>query len=142
MSVEPGYQFVDTNVLVYAHDQSAGNKRNRAEALLRDLWAARLGCLSLQVLQEFYVTITRKIPRPLPPETASQLIGDLGTWRIHSPDVNDVLGAIDLQTRYQVSFWDAMILRSAIQLGCQTVWSEDLNAGQQYQGVQVQNPFA
>lgn len=141
MSDEPKYQFVDTNILVYAHDRSAGDKQVGAESLLRELWQSRQGCLSLQVMQEFYVTVTRKVPQPLSPERAAGIITDLKAWQVHLPDVDDVLKAIVLQEQYKISFWDAMILHSAKQLGCKTVWSEDLNTRQQYQGVQVMNPF-
>jgi predicted nucleic acid-binding protein len=134
-------QFVDTNVLVYAHDRSAGAKHLRARALLAELWDSQTGCLSIQVLQEFYVNITRKVARPLDPTEARQIVADLGHWRVHSPTVNDVLDAIMLQQRHGLSFWDAMIVTSAIQLGCATVWSEDLNAGQDYDGARVANPF-
>lgn len=141
MSVDNPLQFVDTNVLVYAHDRSAGAKHDRAKALLAELWESRTGCLSIQVLQEFYVTITRKVANPLSRQTASQIIADLSAWNMHSPNAQNVLEAINLQDRYHVSFWDAMILTSATQLGCQTVWSEDLNAGQRYGEVRVVNPF-
>jgi predicted nucleic acid-binding protein len=141
MIAEHRRQFIDTNILVYAHDQSAGSKHEQAKALLTSLWRSRHGCLSVQVLQEFYVTVTRKLTRPLPPAVASQIIADLGVWQVHRPAVIDILDAITLQTRYQLSFWDAMILQSAIRLECAVVWSEDLNDGQRYYGVQVQSPF-
>lgn len=144
MSVEyivNDYQFIDTNILVYAHDVSAGTKHEQAKTLLQSLWTSRMGCLSIQVLQEFFVTITRKVPKPLPALHASQIIADLSVWRVHSPTAEDVIQAIDLQTRYQTSFWDSMILLSARQLNCKTVWSEDLSAGQSYYSVQVRNPF-
>lgn len=144
MSVEytvEGYQFIDTNILVYAHDVSANVKHDQAKTLLQSLWKSRMGCLSIQVLQEFFVTMTRKVPKPLSTSAASQIISDLSVWRIHSPTTDDVIQAIDLQTRYHTSFWDAMILQSARQLKCKTLWSEDLSAGQTYYSVQVQNPF-
>lgn len=134
-------QFVDTNVLVYAHDLSAKQKHQRAKALFREMWEARTGCLSIQVLQEFYVSVTRKVAKPLPSQSAAQIIADLSTWEVFSPGVDDVLTAIQLQVRYQLSFWDSMIITAASQLGCQTVWSEDLNPGQVYGGVVVTNPF-
>lgn len=140
MSANP--EFVDTNVLIYAHDRSAGMKHDRARSLLQELWDSRAGCLSIQVLQEFYVNITRKVALPLSPETAAEIITDLSAWQIHRPDVSDILEAIRLQTRLQLSFWDAMIIASANKLGCHTVWSEDLNAGQTYGDAVVQNPFA
>lgn len=142
MSDEVGPQFVDTNVLVYAHDTAAGPKRDAARVLLEQLWLTKTGCLSIQVLQELYVTLTLKIANPLSREQAREIISSLGRWRVHIPGVTDVLDAIDLQRRHDVSFWDAMILLSAWKLGCDTVWSEDLQAGRVYDGVQVKSPFA
>jgi predicted nucleic acid-binding protein len=134
-------RFVDTNVLVYAHDVTAGDKHGRARVLLEKLWDTRDGCLSVQVLQEFFVTTTRKIPKPLEAPAAAQIIADLAHWHVHAPAAHDVLAAIDIQQRTGASFWDAMILHSAEELGCQTLYSEDLNPGQTYAGVQVSNPF-
>jgi predicted nucleic acid-binding protein len=133
--------FVDTNVLVYAFDRSAGEKRDRARSLLDRLWADMSGCISVQVLQEFYVTATLKVQNPLKPEMAAEIIRDLSYWQIHAPVAEDVLGAIELQQRHGTSFWDAMILWSAQQLGCGAIWSEDLSEGQSYDGVRVLNPF-
>lgn len=133
--------FVDTNLLVYAYDLSAGRKRDRARSLLDQLWAGRRGCLSVQVLQEFYVAVTQKVDRPIEPPAAAEVIRDLSYWRIHAPVAADVLGAIELQQRYQASFWDSMILWSAKQLECGELWSEDLNPGQDFDGVTVVNPF-
>jgi predicted nucleic acid-binding protein len=141
MSEARSLQFVDTNILVYAHDISAGQKHDRAQELLRGLWQSEEGCLSIQVLQEFYVTITQKVTKPLPLEDAAQIIADLSAWQVHSPRAEDVLDAILLQKRHQVSFWDAMILASAHQMGCTVLWSEDLNPGQVYDQVQVRSPF-
>jgi predicted nucleic acid-binding protein len=142
MSDSPAYQFVDTNILVYAHDISAGAKHGRAAELLQTLWESELGCLSIQVLQEFYVTVTRKVAKPLTSDYAIQIISDLGRWRVFSPSVDDIQAAVDIQLRYEISFWDAMIIRSAICLGCETLWSEDLNAGQRYENLLVVNPFS
>ena len=134
-------QFVDTNILVYAHDVTAGDKHSRARALVEELWGTRQGCLSAQVLQEFFVTTTWKIPRPLEAPAAAQIVDDLAHWHVHSPAVADVRAAIDIHQRTGASFWDAMILRSAQELGCQILYSEDLNAGQGCDGVEVRNPF-
>lgn len=134
-------QFVDANILIYAHDRSAGEKHTQAVGLLKQLWQERAGCLSIQVLQEFYVNVTRKVAQPLTPEAAAQIIADLSVWEVHSPNASDVISAIQLQTRYGLSFWDAMILISAQQLDCATVWSEDLNAGQLFGSAAVRNPF-
>ncbi len=134
-------EFVDTNVLIYAHDLSAGQKHIQAKALFRELWESRSGCLSVQVLQEFYVYVTQKVAKPLTSEAASQIIAELAVWQIHKPGVEEVLDAIRIQDRYQISFWDAMIVASALHLGCETLWSEDLNPGQAYEQVVVTNPF-
>jgi len=134
-------QFVDTNILIYAHDLSAGHKHIRASELIRELWGSGEGCLSIQVLQEFYVNVTQKVARPLTPDVAAQIIADLGVWQVHRPGVEDVLDAVRVQGRYQLSFWDAMIIVSATRLGCQTIWSEDLNPGQVYGQVTVASPF-
>jgi predicted nucleic acid-binding protein len=141
MPEDSGLQFIDTNVLVYAHDVSAGSKFDRAVKLLDDLWQGVNGCLSIQVLQEFYTTITNKVKTPLDTEIAVEIISSLSTWQVHAPDAKDVLHAIEIQKRYQISFWDAMIVCSAAKLDCNILWSEDLNDGQVYDGVKVGNPF-
>jgi predicted nucleic acid-binding protein len=141
MNERKDLQFVDTNVLIYAHDTSAGDKRSRARDLIADLWESGLGALSVQVLQEFYVNVTEKVAKPLPHEVASQIVSDLSVWQVHRPGVEQVLDAIRLQQRYQITFWDAMIVVSAIELGCTTLWSEDLNRGQMYGPVKVAAPY-
>lgn len=133
--------FVDTNLLVYAYDLTAGEKRERARALLSELWDSGQGCLSVQVLQEFFVNVTRKVPKPIDADAAAAVITDLSYWHVHQPGPPDVLAAIDLHRRAGVSFWDAMILRSAVALGCEIVYSEDLNPGQRYDGARVHNPL-
>ena len=142
MSAEVGREFVDTNVLVYAHDASAGPKHLRAKQLLTELWTGGNGCLSVQVLQEFYVNVTRKVNRPLDAESARLRVEDLSYWLVHSPTAADVVEAIRLHQRAHLSFWDAMVLTSAHKLGCDVLWSEDLNEGQVLAGVRVRNPFS
>jgi predicted nucleic acid-binding protein len=134
--------FVDTNILVYAHDTTAGAKRDAAVALLERLWGSGTGCLSIQVLQELFVTLTRRLPRPLDAQAAEDAVEDFARWTVHAPGSEDVLAAIDLHRRHRISFWDAMIVRSAAQLGCNLLYSEDLSAGQRYDGVLVVDPFA
>jgi predicted nucleic acid-binding protein len=141
MSANTGLQFVDTNILVYAHDRSAGTKHVRALGLVEEIWGNHSGCLSIQVMQEFYVVTTQKILKPLEQETVLRILRDLMQWRLHAPIAEDVLGAIDLQKQYSLSFWDAMILWSAQQLGCSILWSEDLSGGQRYGDLRVLNPF-
>ena len=104
-------------------------------------WQHENGCISIQILQEFFVTVTRKIVAPLDPSTTRQIISDLAQWRMHSPDIGDLLQAIELLQRYSLSFWDAMVLQSAARLKCTRLFSEDLGHGQIYGDVQVINPF-
>jgi len=141
MSAERPKQFLDTNVLVYAHDTSAGEKRDRAAFLVEQLASDADGALSVQVLQEFFLTVTSKLANPLSVHEAAAIVADLTTIETHSPTGVDVLGAIDIHARVQLSFWDAMVIRSASQPGCTVVWSEDLTAGETYEGVEVRNPF-
>ena len=98
-------QFVDTNVLVYAHDVTAGDKYESARALIEELRKTREGCVSVQVLQEFFVTTTRKIPKPLDASVAVRVINDLASWHVHAPTVNDELAVIDIHDRAGASFW-------------------------------------
>lgn len=135
------FQFVDTNILVYAYDRSAGTKFVTANKLLQWLWKNKNGCLSIQVLQEFTYTITRKAKTPLSEDVTKQIVSEYAQWRVFSPHVEDICLAIDIQQRYQLAFWDSLIIHSASSLGCQILWSEDLNPGQQYVNVEVKNPF-
>jgi predicted nucleic acid-binding protein len=141
MSDKPNLEFVDTNILVYAHDRSAGEKNATAERLVRRLWETGNGCLSVQILQEFFVMVTRKVALPLNLEEATEIIRDLSFWKIHAPAAEDVLGAIDIQRHNHTSFWDAMVIHSAISLGCKVIWSEDLADGEIYSQARVLNPF-
>jgi predicted nucleic acid-binding protein len=142
MSVaETGREFVDSNLLVYPFDSTGGEKARRATDLLDDLWNRRDGCLSLQVLQEFFVTVTRKIPSPLSHADAASKVARFAEWHLHIPGKGDLLSAIELYDELRISFWDAMIVQSARALRCLTLWTEDLNDGQTYAGVLVRNPF-
>jgi predicted nucleic acid-binding protein len=137
MSVE----FIDTNVLVYAHDVSSGKKLAAAGDLIERLVATRAAAVSVQVLLEFFVTVTRKVKKPLAWEQAREIVVDLATWRVHTPEGNDVLEAINIGGRYNISIWDAMIVQAAVGIGASVIWTEDLNDGQHYEGVKVCNPF-
>ena len=134
-------EFVDTNVLLYAYDHTEPEKQAKAAALLADLWKRRVGCLSVQVLQEFFVNATRNLSRPLEVANARQVVHDYSLWIVHVPNTSAVMSAIELHERYRVSFWDVMILQSALELGGSTVWSEDLNPGQAFESLTVQSPF-
>jgi predicted nucleic acid-binding protein len=135
-------EFVDTNILVYAYDQTAGVKHESARELMDRLWDNGEGVLSTQVLQEFYVTVTGKIPKPIAPRRARQIIADLGTWTIATLEVSEILRASEISERYRVNFWDGLVLAAAQKKDAEILWSEDLNDGQNYGGVTVRNPFS
>lgn len=143
MSVEipAGRIFVDTNIFIYAFDTSADKKREWADGLIEAIWKSGNGCVSVQVLQEFYVNVTRKGTNPPSRHIARMRVSQLGKWRVHEPLSEDVLSAIDLHQEARISFWDAMILQSASKLECETLYSEDLNPGQTIAGVEITNPF-
>ncbi|MFQ5990645.1 MAG: PIN domain-containing protein [Candidatus Methylomirabilales bacterium] len=134
--------FVDTNILIYGHDLDAGHKRALANALLKDLWATRLGLLSTQVLQEFYVNVTRKIPSPLSPATARNVVRGYCMWQVEVLGPDMILRASEIEERYELSFWDALIVTAALQGHAVKILSEDLNPGQAIEGVLIENPFA
>ncbi len=133
--------FVDTNILIYAHDSEAGEKREKAAAALRTLWDSRQGVLSTQVLQEFYVNVTRKIPRPLEKHTARDIIERYSAWPVVSIDTTLILRASRMEEQHQLSFWDALIVAAAQKSNAVKLLSEDLNTGQQIDGVLIENPF-
>src|SRR5262245_48498046 len=124
MSAEAAREFVDANILVYAYDASAGRKKTTAEELLAHLWEAGTGCLSVQVLQEFFVTVTTKVAEPLSVDEAADRLRELSAWTVFAPATNDVLRAIELQKQTKLNFWDAMIVHAAVELGCDVLWTE------------------
>ncbi len=133
--------FVDTNILVYAHDLDAGRKYEVARSLLRDLWESQTGIISTQVLQEFYVNVTRKISKPISPAQARGVLSAYAAWQVEIIRPADVLQASEVQERYRLSFWDAMIVVAAAKGRADVLVTEDLNPGQIIEGFQVSNPF-
>lgn len=134
--------FVDSNILVYAHDSGAGERHRLAADLVRRLWQSRTGVLSTQVLQEVWVNLRRKAERPVSRDEALALLRDYGRWEVVTNTTESVLEAIRLEDRYDLSFWDALIVQAAISAGVTILYSEDLNAGQSYDGVVVVNPLS
>ncbi len=134
--------FVDTNVLVYAHDASETIRQPAAQAVLAGLWRARTGALSTQVLQEFYVVATRKFDPPMPRREARDLVDAYSHWRLVQIDVALILAASSLEERHTLSFWDALIVEAARRASATRLISEDLQTGRQLAGVLIDNPFA
>ena len=133
--------FVDTNILLYAHDRSTGVKHEQARALLEALWEARTGVLSTQVLQEFCVNVRRKAANPLSLDETRETVADYLSWEIVLNTPASVLEALDLEKRHKVSFWDALIIHAAQTSGATLLYSEDLSDGQTYGSVRVVNPL-
>jgi len=133
--------FIDTNILVYAHDRSAGAKHQRARTLLEQLWDSGQGVLSTQVLQELCINLRRKVSCPLPLEDVRRLIRDYSTWEVITNTPESILQAIEIEARYKTSFWDALILQAAESSGASILYSEDLATGQLYGDIRVVNPL-
>jgi predicted nucleic acid-binding protein len=133
--------FVDTNILMYAHDAAAGVKHERARALIETLWRDRSGVLSTQILQEFCVNLRRKVARPLDVKAVRNIVKDYLSWRVIVNDGESVLAALELEDQYRISFWDALVIHSAQVAGAEILYSEDLSDGQLYGSVRVVNPL-
>jgi predicted nucleic acid-binding protein len=133
--------FVDTNVLIYAHDADAGARRETAREVLRELWAERAGVLSTQVLQEFYVNVTRKIATPLSKAAARAVVESYTVWCLHTTPA-EIWEAFRIEDQAGIGFWDALIVAAARKAGATRILSEDLNAGQVIAGVRIENPFS
>jgi predicted nucleic acid-binding protein len=134
--------FVDTNVLVYAHDRSETRKQPIAQALLDVLWRTRSGVLCTQVLQEFYVVATRKFDPPMRRGAAREIVALYGEWPIVQVDVALILAASKLEERHAFSFWDALVVEAARRCGATRLLTEDLQAGRRIGGISIENPFA
>lgn len=133
--------FVDTNVLVYAHDRSEVVKQPIAQALLEELWASRSGALSTQILQEFYAVATRKFDPPLRRRAAREIVALYGTWSLVEVDLPLILAASELEERHRLSFWDALVVEAARRSGATRLVTEDLQDGRTISGVRIENPF-
>ena len=136
-----GKCFVDTNILVYAHDRSAGVKHLRARGLVEELWNSGQGVLSTQVLQEFCVTLQRNSQTALPLSELRHILQDYLAWEVVVNGPESILEALAAQARYKISFWDALILHAAEKSGAPVLYSEDFASGQKYGAVTVVSPF-
>ncbi len=133
--------FVDTNILVYAYDSSAGDKHEIAKKEIAGLWNSGLGLISTQILQELYVTITKKVPRPVDSDIARRIIQDLLQWKVIINDGQSILEAIEIQNKHRFGFWDALVVQAALKGKAAVLLSEDFEAGRTIDGVAIRNPF-
>ena len=134
--------FVDTNILMYAHDTAAGAKHERAKALVEELWQHRTGVVSTQVLQELSVNLRRKVGRPLDGKTTRDIVTDYLTWHVVVNNGESILEALNLEAQRRTPFRDALVLQAAHTSGAEVLYSEDLSDGQVYGSVRVVNPFS
>jgi predicted nucleic acid-binding protein len=135
----PARSFFDTNVLIYADDKADPAKQKRAFNLVAEHRRTRTGVVSLQVLQEYFVTVTRKLH--VDPRVARRKVELIAEFDVAAPEVADILAAIDLHRLHGFSFWDALVIRAAKQTGCSILYSEDMQAMREIDGVQIVNPF-
>ncbi len=133
--------FVDTNILIYAYDTEAENKHLRCKNIIRELWNDDNGVISTQVMQEFYVNVTRKIPTPLSLEQTRRILAQYETWQVEVIDAPLINFASKIQERNRLSFWDSLIIATAIQGNVKILYSEDLNVGQIIEGIEIVNPM-
>jgi predicted nucleic acid-binding protein len=134
-----GKVFLDANILVYAQDHDSPAKRRRSREVIAALAESGAGVISTQVLQEFYVTVTRKLG--VAPLAAKSVLQTFKMFEIVQASPALIEGAIDCSILNTISFWDALIVAAAASSGCEVVYSEDLNPGQTIQGVRIENPL-
>lgn len=139
--MKDGKVFVDTNIIVYAYDISAGEKYNKAVEIMKELWNTGHGIISTQVLQEFFVNVIRKIEKPLDVITAKAIVKDLLKWKTVTVDGEIIIEAIDIHGEHKYSFWDSVVIASAIEGGARTLLSEDFSDRQKIKGLDIKNPF-
>ena len=133
--------FLDTNIIIYAYDLSAGEKHKKAKKIFVELWDSGLGVISTQVLQEFFVNVTQKIPKTLDKRLAKDIVSDLLKWDVVVNDGESILEAVEILFKYGYSFWDSLIIEAAMRSGSEVLLSEDLTHGQIINGLTINNPF-
>jgi predicted nucleic acid-binding protein len=139
--MKEGRVFLDTNILVFEYDKSAAGKHDISRKKITALWESGQGVLSTQVLQEFYVVVTSKLPKSMPSDIAKNIVADLLKWDVVVNDGDTILKAIDIARRYGYSFWDSMIIGAALEGQADVLLSEDMKHGQTLSGLKIVNPF-
>jgi predicted nucleic acid-binding protein len=133
--------FLDTNILVYAYDKHEAQKQKKAQRLLTSGIEQESLFLSVQVLGEFFNVVTRHIPQPMSSDEAKEIINTLSILPVQEIDLAMVNRAVDTFKKYQISYWDSLIVSAAERAGCTMIFSEDLSDGQTYHDILVHNPF-
>jgi len=133
--------FLDTNILIYAHDMDAGVKHDAARSIVEKIWDDEAGIISTQVIQEFYVNVTRKMPKPISPVQARGIIINYFSWQVEAIEPHTILSASEIEEKYILSFWDSLIIATASQAEANKILTEDMNHGQIIEGILIENPF-
>lgn len=133
--------FIDSNILVYCFDSANPPKKAKALSIIEELWGTSSGVLSLQVLKEFFVTVTEKLSDKMDYTTAKATVIDLLTWNMHYESPASFKKALDIMKRYRLSIWDANIVSAAVLSGCDFLYSEDLQHRQAIESIRIVNPF-
>lgn len=133
--------FLDTNILIYAHDADAGKKHSIAVEIVKDLWDKRTGVMSCQVLQEFYVNVTKKLSKPIKTLEARELLRSYLCWDIRGNTPSSIIRASEIEEKYRISFWDALIVVAAYEAKASIILTEDMNSGQTIEGILIKNPL-
>jgi predicted nucleic acid-binding protein len=133
--------FLDTNILVYAFDKDEKTKNEKAKVILADCWNQQTGTLSTQILQEFYVSLTSKIPNKLSISEAREVIKELLSWTIYEIMPHDIITATEIQDSYNYSFWDSLVISMAQKSGAEVLYSEDMQDGQKIGSLTIVNPL-
>jgi len=133
--------FFDTNILIYAVDHTDPIKRRKAGELLEREAGAGNAIISTQVLQEFYSASTLKLKRPLNKLVAEEIVEELMALPVKQVDISIILAAIKRNQSDQISFWDALIIETALRAGARILWSEDMQHDREFDGLKIQNPF-
>ena len=133
--------FIDTNVLVYLFDNDSPDKQKRAEEILSDSSKRGKISISTQVIQEFYVVVTKKLDRPLAPDQAYKAVQEISSFSVVQIDTELIFFAIQMSQNNKISFWDSLIIQSAISGGAKKLYSEDLQQGRSFGNLEIENPF-
>lgn len=133
--------FVDTNILIYAHDREQGPRHAVASAVIENFWVAGEGVLSTQVLQELYVNLSRKLRKPMTRPRARAVVERYTAWPVHTIEPADILAASELEQRHTLAFWDALLVVAAQRLGATRLLTEDMQHGRMIGGVRIESPF-
>ena len=136
-----GKIFIDTNVLIYAHDLDAGKKHTTAVKIIKDIWESKNGVISTQVLQEFYINVTKKILKTISSMEAREIIRSYMSWEITENTPMSIVRASEIEEKHHISFWDALIVVAAYSAKVDKILTEDLNSGQMIEGIFIENPF-